>query len=365
MQIPQIITAKALAVAYNNGTRSSGANPLSTTGRLKIDNRCSQDRTGASNLKGGFDRPNGIRELAGYAWAWGDLSPVFPNDLFDLSFTLDGLNAVQIASGDSSYSGVRCRGLDIIVEPYEKNKKNLVYYIINIGGAGNDFSAADAVPSDTSTPQLLSTKSLGVQFGYWSPTAHALVWSEPCYFTHMRLSIEAVADADWSSCLNGIAYFPAGTIDWKLQLGQRTNRWPIPVSPNAGLPYMLANGALPGYTLSQPPPSVAITNAAGVTTTGPGSLNSSGDLAYPDLDSVVGIRMATQVNADLSFKAYWQLLYGMLDAKSGEFDHDNPDPLQVAYVYEKCGSPSARTNDTGYDAGSISYVNGGTTQFWP
>ena len=360
MDVPQIIVAKSLAVAYNNGTRSSGAQPLSTTGKIKVDNRSSKDRTGASNLSGGFDRPDGIRELAGYMWAWGDCPPIFTNDLFDVVFTMDGVRAVQIVG--SGNTGVRCRGIEVVVEPYSKGKKNLVYYIVNTGGAGNDFTDAGLVTGiaslpDTTAPTFLNTKSLGVQFAYWNPSTHALVWSKPCYHTHMRLTIDAAADADWSSCLNGIAYFPEGTIDWRLQLGQRTNRWPIPVSPNAGLPYMLT---------SQPAPSDPSTN--------PGSMNTSGDLVYPDLDSVVGVRMATQVNSDLSFNSYWQLLYGKLAAKIGEFDHDSLDPMEVAYVFEKCGSPPSKTADTGYDVGSIAYVTGqtggggtggSTTTFWP
>ncbi len=64
--IPQIITGKNVVV-----------NGVSTLGLVKIDNRASKAVVQASNLSGGADRPDGIRELNGYYWAWGDTPPVF------------------------------------------------------------------------------------------------------------------------------------------------------------------------------------------------------------------------------------------------------------------------------------------------
>lgn len=360
MNVPQILTAKALAVAYNNGSRSShGA--LSTTVKVKIDNRSSKEGTSASNLSGGVDRPMGVRELAGYMWAWGDKPPIFVNDLFDLIFTMDGVYAVQIVGAGNT--GVRCRGIEVIVEPYDKQKKNFVYYLVHIGGAGSDFSDAGLVSGladlpDTTQPTLLNVKSLGVQFAYWVPTGQtlngtvgpALTWSPLCYYAGMKLSISALADPTWASCLNGIAYFPPGTIDWKLELGQFLERWPIPKAVNSGVPYMLPGE--PGAT--------------------PGTYNINGDAVYPDLDAVVGIRMVTRVNSNLTANSYWQLLYGTLSEKAADLDHDSSQSMQVRYVFEKAGSMLSRTNDTGYSVGSISYVTGDntggsptTTQFWP
>lgn len=338
--IPAIRTAKALAVTYNDG---SGATAVSTTGKIKFVNVAGKDGTAASNLSGGVDRPMGVRDITGsYLYAWGDCPPMFPNDLFDLSFTMDGATAVQIAGAGNT--GVRCRGIEVVVEPYDKKKKNLVYYIAHLAGAGDDVSATGTVPSDTTDPTLLSVKSLGVQLAYWNPTTHALVWSTVCYFAGMRLLIQALANPAWPSCLNGIAYTPAGNIDWRLELGECLDEWPIPRTPNSGLPYMLT---------SEPAST-------------PGALNASGDLVYPDLDCVVGARMITRVNAALTPVAYWQLLYGTMSEKSGEFDHDSRDPMIVNFVFEKCGSMLSRTGDTGYDVGSIAYVNNGvTTTFWP
>lgn len=361
MNVPEIIIAKSVVV---NFTAAGGtATAFSTNGRLKIDNRSSKDYIAASNLQGGVDRPLGIRELNGYAWDYGDVPPinsntslpVKPNDLIDIAFTLDGATAVQVAS---SGTGVRVRALEVFVNPYTEGKENVVYYIVHIGGAGTDFSATASIPTDSTTPRIYSTKSLGVQFAYWVPTGHtyngttgpALTWTQQCHYAGMHLKIQAIADPDWSSCLNGIAYYPAGLIDASIELGKRIQTWPIDTNP-ANVPPMLTG---------QP-----------VAT--PGSVNSSGDLAFPDLDSIVGIRMVTQVNSDLSPNSYWELLYGMLGQKSGEFNQKSTKPISVEYVFEKCGSMASRSANTGYDVGHIVYKtgiasdgSGGTSyQIWP
>jgi hypothetical protein len=352
MNLPQIITGKNVVVAYNTG---SGYTGVSTGAKIMIDNRSSKSPLMASNLSGGADRPQGIRELNGYFYAYGDLPPVWPNQLFDLSFTMDGVGAVQIASTSPAGAGVRCRGFELVVEPYTEQKKNAVYYVVHFGGAANDFSVG-SVPSDSSAPKIYCTKSLGLSLSYWNPSTHALVWSSPCYVAGMQLKVMSLADPDWPSCVKGIAYHPSGTTDWSLKLGQRQNLWPLPVSPNPGANPMLT---------SQPAPSVPDTK--------PGSVNSSGDLAWPDLDSVNGVRISTQLNNDLSTLARWELLYGMLGQKQGLFDHESLKALTVDYLMEKCGSPPSRSADTGYDVGHILYTtgiatdgSGGTsTTYWP
>jgi hypothetical protein len=333
MNLPQVILGKSIVV-----------NGVSTNGRIKIDNRSSKDYIAASNLYGGVDRAYGIRELSGYIWGYGDLPPVFPNQSFDLQFTLDGSKAVAVGTGGND--GVRCLGIEIFANPYEQNKENAVYYIVHFGGMGTDFSDA-SVPTDVTQPRIYSTKSLGVKFGYWNKTTHALVYTEPCYFAGMHLKIVAYADPDWSSCMNGIAYYPAGQLDWSLELTKRTSVWPIDTNP-AVVPPMLTG---------QPASTPSVVNA-------------DGDYPFPDLDSVLAIQMATRTNADLSFNSYWQLLYGMLSAKSGDFNQKTTKPLTVDYTFEKSTSMYSRNADTGWSAGQIAYVTGSpgstvTTQKWP
>ena len=360
MNIPAILTGKNVVAAFNTG---GGVAPVSTLGRLKIDNRASQDFIAPSNMGGGVDRPDGIRELNGYFVAYGDAPPVttltgtnsgtgtggtrplFVNDLCDLIYTIDGLTGVQVVG--SGNTGVRLRALEVFVEPYTKEKTNLVYYNLSFGGAGNDFSLASSAPTDTSSPIELSTKSLGMQFAWWNiatvltpPATHQLIWSPLCYFAGMRLKIVAYADMDYSSCLNGIGYYPAGNIDFTLELGERLNRWPIPVSPNAGAPYMI-----PGQPTTSP-------------FSGPGTRNAGGDLVYPDLDSVVGCRMITRVNSDLSPNSYWELLYCMLDSKGGEFDRRTREFMTVNFLFERCSAPQSQVSDTGWALGHIAYVTG-------
>lgn len=256
-------------------------NGISTLGKIKIDNRSTKSPMLASNLQGGADRPEGIRELQGYYWAWGDTPPVFPNDLFDLRFTLDGNTAVEVVNGSVAGIGVRCRAIEIFAEPFDPKQDNMVYYLVHFGGAGNDFSTSATVPTDTSAPVKYSTRGLGLQ----------LDDATVCYIAGMHLKIQALAEPDWSSCLNGIAYFPAGPIDWSFNFAQRVKAWPQPATP--------------------------------------------GSLVYPDLDGVKKIYMATQTNADLSFKAGWTLEYGKLGRKSGEFDHKSRTPMTVEYLMEK------------------------------
>ena len=296
----------------------------------------------ASNLRGGVDRTNGIRELTGYFYAYGDTPPVFPNDLFDLQFTLDGVGGVQVAD---SGGGVRCRAIEIIVEPYDPEKKNLVQYIVYFGGAGNDFTTWSP-STNNAWPIYYPTKGLGLQLAYWDGSQ--LQWDTLCYVAGMKLRIEALADADYSSCLNGIAYFPPGDIDWSLTVSQRTNLWPLPVSPNVSPPMLAYSGG------HQAPPSIPNANPGSVNATG------AGDLVWPDLDAIVGVRMNTQLNSDTTVKAFWQLLYAMCDRKGGTFDHKTKLPLTVEYLLEKCTSMPSKAS---WDVGSI--TTPGSVTKWP
>ena len=362
MNLSEIITGKDLTATFNPG---GGSLAFSTLGRVKIDNRSVKTPIAASNLKGGLDRSQGVRELAGYIWDYGDAPPlytptsdnnaikygssrpIFPNDLLDLAFTIDKAKAVQIAS---SGTGVRFRGLEVVVSPAVDGEESNVFYILHIGGAGTDFTATATIPNDGTAPVILPVKSLGVKLAYYNASTHSLVWSPVCYFAGMHLKITADSDPDSSSCLNGVSYHPAGNIDWSLMLGKRVSQWPIPTSP----------AAVPPMLTGQAAPSVPNTN--------PGSANSAGDLVYPDLDSVVGIQMATRLNADLTFNSYWQMLYGILGQKSGEFRSKSTKAQVVEYTFDKCSSMASRTGDTGWDAGSVvySYNNGAATYtLWP
>ena len=237
-------------------------NGVSTLGHVKIDNSSEKGRMQASNLGGGVDRPDGIRMLKGYYYAYGDTPPVFVNDLFNLTFTLNGLTGTQNTS-------VRCLGLEIFANAYEPGKDNLVFYVVHFGGAGVDFTTGSAA-GDNTAPSILNTKGLGLNLsGAVLP-----------YIAGMHLKIEALADPDWNSSLNGIAFYPRGDIDWMLDWTQRVNEFSL----------------------------------------------------TPDLDSIHAVTM--QTNGLVG----WHLEYGKLGKRGGTFDHKTKLPLTMDYILEKCSN---------------------------
>lgn len=269
--------------------RNVVVNNVSTLGGLRLDNRSEKSPVHASNLSGGVDRVCGIRKLQGYYWAYGDTPPVFPNDLFSLSFTLNGA-----ADTWAQNTSVRCRGIEVIADAYDERQENAVYYIVHFGGAGVDFTTGSgAAPTDSTQPAKYCTKGLGLKLDG--------VLQE--YIAGMHLRVVAIADEDTNSTLNGIAFYPAGDIDWTFEYTQRVKQWPV----------------------------------------------------TPALDSVVTIQMATQLTAGLAFLRYWELAFGQLASKESQFDRKTRKPLSVQRTYEKCTS--------GSDIGHI-IDPAGTTQ-WP
>ena len=106
---------------------------------------------------------------------------------------------------------------EVIYTDYEENKDNLVYYVVHFGGAGTDFTTGSPV-SDNSSPIKICTKGLSCVFGTDPPLP---------YVAGMHLKVEALADPDWNSSLNGIAFYPQGDIDWTFDYSQRVNQFAL------------------------------------------------------------------------------------------------------------------------------------------
>jgi len=317
------------STAYNLGnpttlaTAGAGVHvPLGTLSRLKFDNRTEHSIQQASNLGGGVARPPaGIRMLKGYLWAWGDTTPLWPNDLFGCNFTLDG-----VAGHSVTNPCLRCTAVEVIADAYDEQKKNKVFYVCHFAGAGFDFAPFTESGSDpqvdTSQPAEYSTKGLGIGLGPQGSISvvggkTVMAWSGGSagrvipFVESMHFTARALADPDWNSSLQGIAFTARGDIDWELQVRQRINQWSTPYDPVIG-----------------------------------------------DLDSVQSLLMATRLNSDLSFATGWGLEGAHLGAKVGEYDHGTKI-LTTDYTFEKTIIPNG---SGGFLIGSVTDPTG-TTRF--